>query len=514
MKFRLKTVSKHSIRMKLTITLTISILLIIVILWVLNRTFLGGYYLHSKNNILGKTYSDINAMFPKNTKIINFSDSQILENELNIERMEDNRNVSINILPTEKKPIIWFDQSKWKPVSFLQYGNSYWETLEMIRDYALQLNKPYITGYITYQRYDVKKQANYMELIGFLDNDYIIYIRSNLESMKESTAISNQFLAYVGAVVVILSSGIMLYISKRFSNPILQLSGIARRISDLDFEAKYPVTTQDEIGELGYSINVLSDKLEKTISELKSANNELLTDLENKVQIDEMRKEFLSNVTHELKTPIALIQGYAEGLKDNISDDPESKEFYCEVIIDEAQKMNTMVKKLLSLNQIESGQNQINLERFDLIALLQSVADSTKLIFEQKDVTLYFEAEEPLYVWADEYMIEEVITNYISNALNHIDGARIIEIKLIQKEKVVRVAIFNTGCNIPEEELNNIWIKFYKVDKARTREYGGNGIGLSIVKAIMDSHNQKCGVMNHEAGVEFWFELDTQMDSF
>jgi len=510
MKFHLKPVSKHSIRVKLTITLTISILLIIIILWGLNRTFLESYYLHSKNDILGKTYNDINALFPKDTEITDFTEKQILENELEIERMEDNRNVSISITPMIN-PVLWFDQSKWKSVSYIQYGNSYWDTVKKIRDYVFELNRPDFTDYITYQTYDVRIKANYRELIGILDNSYVIYIKTNLESIQESTAISNQFLAYVGVVVVLLSSGAMFYISKRFSNPILQLSGIAKRMSDLDFEVKYPVATQDEIGELGYSINTLSDKLEKTISELKSANNELLTDLENKVQIDEMRKEFLSNVTHELKTPIALIQGYAEGLKDNISEDSESRDFYCEVIIDEAQKMNTMVKRLLSLNQIESGHNQINLERFDLVALLQSVVDSTKLLFEQKDVTLHFEAEEPSYVWADEYMIEEVITNYISNALNHVEDARIIEIKLIKKEKVIRVAIFNTGSNIPEEELNNIWIKFYKVDKARTREYGGNGIGLSIVKAIMDSHNQKCGVTNHETGVEFWFELDTQI---
>lgn len=512
MKFRLKKpVSKHSIRVKLTITLTISVILTIVILWGLNRTFLVRYYLHSKNNILGKTYTDINGMFPKDSDIANFTDKQILENELEIERIEDNRNVSIKILPISN-PILWFDQSRWKSVSFNQYGSSYLDTAEMIKSYVFELNKPNITDYITYQTYDKRIKAKYMELIGFLDNSYVIYIRTNLESMQESAAISNQFLAYVGVIVVILSSSVMLYISKRFSNPILQLAGIAKRMSDLDFEAKYAVTTLDEIGELGQSINVLSEKLEKTVSELKSANNELLTDIENKVQIDEMRKDFLSNVTHELKTPIALIQGYAEGLKDNISDDAESREFYCEVIIDEAQKMNTMVKKLLSLNQIESGYNQVNIERFDLIALLQSTIDSTKLLLEQKNATLHFEMEEPLYVWADEYMIEEVITNYISNALNHLDGARIIEIKLIQKENAVRVAVFNTGAIIPEEDLDKIWIKFYKVDKARTREYGGNGIGLSIVKAIMDSHNQKCGAFNRETGVEFWFELDTRTE--
>jgi signal transduction histidine kinase len=385
---------------------------------------------------------------------------------------------------------------------------------ETLKRYIFNYEKQELVSnkeYDILKTYDARLDLNYVELIGSLDGGNSIYVRTNLESIHESVLVANDFLTKVGLAALIISSIIMFYISKKFSKPILQLSGIAKQMSDLNFDVKYNVNTRDEIGELGSSINILSEKLENTISELKTANNELLSDIQNKVQIDEMRKDFLSNVTHELKTPIALIQGYAEGLKDNINDDMESKEFYCEVIIDEAQKMNAMVKKLLSLNQIESGYNQVNIERFDITALIKSVLGSTEILMEQKQVILHFDQINPVYVWADEYMIEEVVTNYISNALNHVDGARIIEVKLIRSEKVLRVAVFNTGANIPDEDLDNIWIKFYKVDKARTREYGGSGIGLSIVKAIMDSHNQKCGVLNHEKGVEFWFELDTEL---
>ncbi|MDF2590463.1 MAG: hypothetical protein K0S41_4306, partial [Anaerocolumna sp.] len=366
--------------------------------------------------------------------------------------------------------------------------------------------------YSIYKIFDSRLESNYVELFGILNGDNIILMRTNLESMHESVIIANKFLSYVGVIAVIIGTIIMFYISKRFTKPILQLAGIAKKMSDLDFDVKYNVNTKDEIGELGGSINILSEKLESTISELKVANNELLSDIQDKIQIDEMRKDFLSNVTHELKTPIALIQGYAEGLKDNINDDEESREFYCEVIVDEARKMNNMVKKLLSLNQIEFGKNTVNIERFDIVALIKSVLASTDILFQQKEILLYFDYKEPIYVWADEYMIEEVVTNYISNALNHVDDPRIIEIKLIQKDDVVRIAVFNTGANIPVEDIDKIWIKFYKVDKARTREYGGSGIGLSIVKAIMTSHNQECGVINHETGVEFWFELDTKTE--
>jgi signal transduction histidine kinase len=257
-------------------------------------------------------------------------------------------------------------------------------------------------------------------------------------------------------------------------------------------------------------MNALSDKLEETISELKTANNELQLDLQRRTEQEEMRQEFLANVSHELKTPIALIQGYAEGLQENINEDVESREFYCEVIVDEANKMNKMVKRLLSLNQLEFGNGQVHLEHFDLNSVLDSVVNATDILFKQKEVTLsYQKTDNPVMVWADEYMIEEVVTNYVSNALNHVKYDKKIEIKAISDEEVVRVSVFNTGDPIPETELDKIWSKFYKVDKARTREYGGNGIGLSIVKAVMEAHNQKYGVKNYDNGVEFWFELDS-----
>ena len=265
------------------------------------------------------------------------------------------------------------------------------------------------------------------------DNYSIVLLRTNLESIEESVTIANNFLAYVGILTVILGSLAMLIISKRFTKPILDLSGIAKKMSDLDFDIKYKVNSKDEIGELGSSINALSDKLQSTIQELKQANNELLTDNQKKTEVDEMRKEFLSNVSHELKTPISLIQGYAEGLKENINEDPESRDFYCEVIMDEADKMNKMVKKLLSLNELEFGNNQANLERFDIVTLIESVLSETEILFKQKEVTLHFEQTTPVYVWADEYLIEQVVTNYISNALNHVGGQKIIEIKLIHR---------------------------------------------------------------------------------
>jgi len=285
---------------------------------------------------------------------------------------------------------------------------------------------------------------------------------------------------------------------------------LSDRMADLDFNAKYTSGGQDEIGELGANFNRMSEKLESTISELKKANNSLQRDIEQKEQLEQMRNEFLGNVSHELKTPIALIQGYAEGLKEGISDSPEDRDFYCSVIMDEADKMNHMVKNLLTLNQLEFGEDDLVFERFDLTAVVRGVLQSMDIMAQQEQANVIFRQEEPVYVWADAFKIEQVVRNYVSNAFHHLDGDKVVEVKIIQEDKKAKVTVFNTGTPIPEEDLEHIWDKFYKVDKAHTREYGGNGIGLSIVKAIMKSLHQQYGVNNYDNGVEFWFEVGVE----
>lgn len=510
---------KLSWRYKVTLFMMLAVLGAIVITWGLNRTFLEDYYLYSKINTLHEAYVVVSEMMKEKDAILPTVDagteiaaSMLFSEEdlLKLEILSTRNNLTIYILwdsiycttaNTNESHKVFLDRLR----SYLYPGstNLYKEQRKL---------KTVENEYEVFLVYDSRTQSNYIELF-FGDNEHANYmmIRSNVESMQESVQIANKFLAYAGAAVTLLIAVVVLMATKAVVRPIRELSSIAKRMSDLDFDAKYEVTTNDEIGELGHSINALSEKLEHTISDLKSANNKLQTDIEQKVQIDEMRKEFLSNVTHELKTPIALIQGYAEGLKDNINEDAESRNFYCDVIMDEAIKMNKMVKKLLTLNQIEFGNYRLEMERFDIAALIRSVLASSDILMKQNGICALFKQEGPLEVWADEYMIEEVVTNYLTNAVHYADKEKVIEIKAVKQEKTVRISVFNSGQPIPEEEIDKIWIKFYKADKARTREYGGNGIGLSIVKAIMDAHNKPYGVVNYENGVEFWFELDADV---
>ena len=367
--------------------------------------------------------------------------------------------------------------------------------------------------YTVQKVYDNRLLDDYIELWGTLNNGNFILIRTPIQGIKDNVHISNTFITYIGIGTLIIGIVAAFVLSSYISRPIKQLSNIAERMSELDFDVKYDGKDKGEIGLLGNSMNNMSKKLEENISQLKAANLELQRDIDKKEKLEQMRTDFLSNVSHELKTPIALIQGYAEGLKEGITDDPESMDFYCSVIMDEAAKMNDMVKRLLTLNQIEFGEDELVMERFDINELVKSVASANELRASQKELKITCDIKDtPLYVWADEYKVEEVITNYISNAINHCCNENIIKVTVGQIDKEnVRVSVFNTGKNIPEEDIDHIWEKFYKVDKARTREYGGNGIGLSIVKAIVESMGKKCGVNNLPDGVEFWFDLDCKL---
>ena len=333
-----------------------------------------------------------------------------------------------------------------------------------------------------------------------------------ISPIKESVKISNTLLLMIGGVTLAVAGVVASFISKKFTNPILQLNDIANKMAKLDFSQKYRVTdTEDEINELGRSINTMSDKLETTIKQLQKSNIELEKDIEEKSKIDDMRKQFISDVSHELKTPIALIQGYAEGLIENVSTDEESRRFYAEVILDETNKMDRLVKQLLELMKLEYGKKEFNNEKFDINELINEVIRKCEVMLQKNNIQVEFESKKPIYVWADEFYIEQVVTNYFTNAIKHteeIGNNKKIKITVKQLNDKMRITVFNTGKTIPEEDLTRIWGRFYKVDSSRNRQDGGTGIGLALVKAIMNNYQNEYGVNNKKDGVEFYFDVD------
>lgn len=475
---------------------------VLFLCWLANTVYLGRYYLWNKENAIYDAYLQFNRA--ADTGVLNTD-----EFDVTWQKICGKYNINVIILDADSRTIkcsgddAEFLMRQLRDCFFNRESIEESQNPRIVKeenDYMMQIVK------------DPRTETDYVEMWGVFHNGNLFLIRSPIESIQENVRISYRFLLYSGVLAIALGAVILGVLARRISRPILRLANISERMARLDFDAKYDGSGAAEIAVLGENINELSATLESTISELKTANNKLLQDIEKKEKIDGMRREFLSNVSHELKTPIALIQGYAEGLKEGVNDDAESREFYCDVIVDEAAKMNSMVKKLLTLNQLESGNEAATMERFDLVTLLKNYLQSADILIRQSAATVRLSAEDKVYVWADEFKVEEVFMNYFTNALNHLSGDRIVEVKVVRQQETVRLSVFNTGEPIPEESLPHLWEKFYKVDKARTREYGGSGIGLSIVKAVMDSFHQQYGVINYDNGVEFWIELEKAKD--
>ncbi len=513
-------------RRHLTVQITLMICILaagaVLVCWIMNSIFLERYYVRQKITTMEEDYHTIS----------NASDRDRLQSpsfDATFDNICANDNMTILVISDNDRLIrtsaadmdaLTDDLSDL--IDMLEFMGPE-DTVRTTEDYEI------LTTSVS------RLNSEYLVLLGGLPNNELILMRTPLESIRESAALSNRLLLIVGLVMIGVSLVVGILLARRITRPIVQLTNISKKMVGLDFEAKYvhgewkndpelrigqryrregpdedvgDEVPGNEIDQLGDNMNRLSETLEGTISELKSANISLTQDIEQKTQVDEMLKEFLSNVSHELKTPIALIQGYAEGLQECINDDPESRDFYCDVIMDEAARMNRLVQNLLSLNQLEFGEEQVVMERFDITELILGLCGSSRILMEKEGITLDVSGLDTEYVWGDTFLIEEAVANYLSNAIHHCSGEKKeIRIFYTSRGDILRVSVFNTGEPIKAGDIGHLWDKFYKVDKARTREYGGSGIGLSIVKAVMDSHGQLCGAKNHEDGVEFWLEL-------
>ena len=483
-----------SVRFKLFFTMCVVILVIILSLVLINSIVLENFYIYSKTATIKQVYQKVNDYY--NTENTNVD----LETELKKIAYKNNFDI---LIKTDTNLIIFTSDREFLSSTYIL------KDINEIKSKNIEENETKINVKVTT---DEVNNVSYMFLTGILDNGYVLYIRMPISPIEESVKISNTVLLMIGGITLVVAGIIASFISRKFTNPILQLNDIANKMAKLDFSKKYRITdTEDEINELGRSINTMSDKLEATIKELQKNNIELEKDIEEKSKIDEMRKQFISDVSHELKTPIALIQGYAEGLIENVNSDEESRKFYAEVILDETNKMDKLVRQLLELMKLEYGKREFDNEKFNINELINEVLRKCSVMINEKNIKVYFENKEPIYVYADEFYMDQIITNYLTNAIKHAEEVEKeikIEIKVEKVSNKIRVSVFNTGENIPEEDLQRIWGRFYKLDSSRNRQDGGSGIGLALVKAIMNNYQNEYGVENKKNGVEFYFDMD------
>lgn len=516
----LRSKEKTSIQFRFTSLFILVIVGLLLLMMLSNSFFLERAYTKDKTRMLEQVYTamdrmiqevnaegkDIHSLFPREDQSSHFVIREQTAATKFLDRLTEENNIRVVILDTASdNSYTTSANTDFLTNRLSQYilGNRQefrGQILKRFQNYSIEFNQ------------DDRGDSGYLESWGyFSDNSTAFLMSMPVASIKNSVSFFNHFLLLIGSFVLVIGSVLICFATRSITRPINELAGISEKMSKLDFSARYQGKSEDEIGILGRAMNTMSERLEESIQELKNANNELQSDVENKTLIDRRRQEFVTNVSHELKTPIALIQGYAEGLLDGLAEDPESRDYYCAVIVDESKKMNRMVRELMNLSAIEQGKDLPEITRFQLSRVVEGVVKSINLLIEKEEARLELDIPEKQLVWADEFKVEEVITNYLNNALNHLEEPRQISIYTEKLSKnCLALHVWNTGKRIPEEDIPHLWDKFYKVDKAHSRSYGGSGLGLSIVKAIADAHHQSCGVKNTRTGVDFWFTMELE----
>ena len=474
-----KTPFFHSLTFRLFVGIAGCVVALLILLLLLNPFALKPYYIQQKQDAIITAFIEFNA-----------DSHSISKTEQRLQHLKDNTALSV---------VIWKNRQ-------ILYNTQNQEHFSLPAQ--LDLGR----GEFRFSRRKDEEPFTYITLFGKLDNDCYIMLRTPVAAIDESIAITNRFLLICGGGILALALALAGILARQFTVPIKRLSRVADNVAHLDFSDTPQAKGDDELAALDRSIHAMSKALETTITDLKNANLQLQSDIEQKTRQTEAHRAFISNVSHELKTPVALISTYAEGLRENIAD---NREEYCAVIEDEAQKMSELIRRMTLLMQLEAGSEQLSVERFDVTELLTNLMTRLAPQFAPTGVTVQTPTA-PAFVWADSFLMENVLTNFLTNAFHYVNQNGLVEGHVSPVENGrIRVSVLNTGAHIPEADLPKIWDSFYKVDKARTRAYGGSGIGLSVVAAIMKAHRMPYGVLNRTApngdtAVEFYVELDAK----
>jgi len=470
---------RKSIQFKLFISIVLILLITTFIGFIINSQLYKDYYLSNQRK---EVLEDANLLneFIENDEIHLYNDT--------VEQLTENKGYIIykGPIPTGPGKGNMNFRNRRLDHNFeedLNNSNNYSSTGN-IYDFSIYYNEAY--------------NNNFLRLSYLLSDNSLLIIETSIAIVNTSARFNLQFYLIISLLTIIIGGIFSYFFSRWFTRPILELSKQAKAMINLDFSQKFNYNQKDEIGVLGDNINALSLKLEKTIAELNE-------DLKEKEKLENMRKTFIANISHELKTPIALIKGYSEGLLYDVN---EKKDEYVDIIIDETNKMDHLVKELLEVSNLESGKVSLDIKPFDLSSLIDDILYRYNRLLKDNEIKIKTNKNDIVMINADYKKIEEVITNYLNNALRHASDDKIIQIDLIQSDTKTKLSVFNTGTNIPEDALENIWTSFYKVDESRKRVDGSTGLGLYIVKIIMELHDGSYGVINKNNGVEFYVEFN------
>lgn len=452
--------------------------------------FMEPYYLHKVERTLIQAYGELREM-----------------DELNLETVAslEESNLSIIIADIDSLEVLYNSQV---PDQFMREMVA--NILPFIRDHASNSSTGYNIN--TDEMYHstasgATASGGRRVTLGGVTDQYILDISTSYASISQATGISVQFSLIVGLMVMLLAVLAFSRMSSAVIHPITQITNIANQIAHLDFSQKCDVDMGGEIGMMAESVNTMSDFMQTYIAQLQDANEQLKADIEQKREQEEARKNLVANLSHDLKTPIGLIAGYADGLRQGMAKTDSEVREYCDVICDESDRMMVMILKMMELFRLESGTVQLEPEEFDLAELLHYVTEIFSMEIERAGLEFSAQYGENLYIRTDYFSAEQVLTNYVQNAISHISGGNKLRLWVTEREGCYRVQVYNSAAAIPEEELPRIWDSFYRLDKSRKRSGRESGLGLSIVKSNMELLGGGYGVENVDGGVVFWAEF-------
>lgn len=466
------------------------------ILSLISVTFYDNYYLWQREGSLKTIYNELCSANKKGTSQFI---SEIIYNE-------DTEGVRVSVI--SRNGTVMYDSTMNEQLTGNEKtGETLFYGLKIAQDAINSADKHKISedGMAFVNVYDKVRAEEFLCLVGIVNKsgDYVV-ARIPFTYMEQNSSFNMLFLGISGGLTLIICIALAFFIARHFTKPLIAIGEVANAMAEMDFSKKYDGPVNDEIGRLGLSINLLSEHLEQTIAQLKSTNSKLHYEIKQREKIDNMRQEFIINVSHELKTPIALIQGYAEGLQEGIAESKEDIDYYCTTITDEAKRMNKMVMQLLSLSKLELGGENINVTDIEIDELINTATSKTAVLSDAKNQIVEV-IPSGLTVYSDYDMLEQVVNNYLSNAIRYTANGGKIVLYANKYIDGVQINVFNEGEGLPESEFPKLWEKFYRTDKARSREMGGTGVGLSIVKATAEVLGGKCSARNVENGIEFSF---------
>ena len=483
----------RSIKHQITFTFIGLLFLSILTISVINGAFLEKYYVSKKTETLLEAKEVLSQI---NTDSMTEDDVESEQEDLSSEIIQasSRNNLTWVVVNEDNTKYLCWPENEDQLRSKLFFG--YASDLDMDNGKGTILKQT--DNCVVQQVYDRFVGMDYVECWGKFDNGNYFLIRSPLESIQESANISNKFYFFVGIVIIVISGMCIMAVTRKLTRPISELTELSRKMTDLDFEARYKSKAGNEIDVLGDNFNKMSSQLEHTISELKSANNELQKDIENKVKIDEMRKEFISNVSHELKTPLMSISGYAELIASGMTGGEDTAHFANE-IHKSAERLQSLINDIIKLSELDDSDLKLEFETVDLHDLGEQCIHSMQMQADKNEVTLHLEgASVPMN--GNKTLLEELLFNLCSNAVRYNKkGGSVTIVTTIENTRPVLI-VKDTGIGIPKEQQERVFERFYRVDKSRSKSTGGTGLGLAIVKHIVAQHDAQM-TLTSEVGV-------------